>query len=545
MAGVTYTFPDLYPLDANGNPILDPTGTQPVNQAFYQATLFLLQDRFKVGQGFPQTFAALEAQVFDTTTTPETPYPGAQRDLYFAVSILGMLFEDNYRDPLLGKLQSGPDVTQASLPNGGPKVWFARQFVSQVSAAVQEYQASAQMFAVVFNRLATDSGQVVWAQQVAEVTRQLVQENRSAADPQIGMRIDNVLGVVLGDGVQGRASAINVDLPDLDEDTTADIIPDNVNALAAVYFAAQLEELKFFAVADKVMEHFITGVLPVTRGPGGEAIYEYYKSIPNRFTEVERRSLYARAFGFAQGSVDEPMPNKDFQDCWIRFLSAESQFYRLYGSVTTVAPSNGTVLTGPIVTPAQVVKAAKDLAVNATQHGYGMAHFAAVELQSLVRTVKAMLSYDDVLKAYGALDVWQLTERVSQLYLGGSVATVQKRTMATYGANIIQWLARYSTMLSSGSDLSFVNLILKPNNPNDPIDNIKDSVERWLAVTGTVDSSVEKFSEPVALPTQTTLPNMGLQAVTPDSLRSALSQVSAGLPSMPGMNFQGSPIAKA
>jgi hypothetical protein len=217
-------------------------------------------------------------------------------------------------------------------------------------------------------------------------------------------------------------------------------------------------------------------VLPLGCGAGGEAIYEFYKSIPNRFTEVERRGLYARAFGFAQGSVDEPLPNREFQDSWIRFLSAESQYVRLNGTTVTIE---------------QVFKAAKDLAVNLSLHGYGIAHFAAVELQALVRTVKAMLSHAEVLHAYGVNDCWQLTERVSQLYLGGSVNGVQKRAMATAGANIIQWLARSSTVLASPLDLSLTNLIIPPQGTplygsTDPVDQISSNVERWLAVTGPV-----------------------------------------------------------
>jgi len=515
------------------------------NKLLYQALVFLLQDRFRLDPSFPSSVAGLQAIALHSG--------GEELNLPFVVSAFGMLSQDNYKDPLLGKSEDAPDVSTGTLPDH-TKVKFVSRFVEQVASAVQEFQGAKSMFSQVFSTLAAHgagtSTVTVLSGQVAEVSRRLVEERRDPNDPQIAVRIENVLAVVLGDGVQGRASAIDINLPSLDEGTTTDILPDNVTALAAVYFSAQLEELKFFATADKVLEHFITGMLPLSRGPGGQAIYEYMKDTPNRMTEAERRSLYARAFGFAQGSVDEPLPNREFQDSWIRFLSAESQFVRLFGPglYSPGGTTSRVVMQGPMVTVEQVFKSAKDLAVNLSLHGYGVAHFAAVELQQLIRNVKAMLSFDDVLKAYGVLDQPQLVERVSQLYLGGSVNGVQKRTMATAGANIIQWLARYSTALSGSDSSALSRLILSPKNPNDPIDNIANNVERWLAVTGTVESAVEKFAEPIAVPTQATIPNLSLQAALPESLRDVMSQVGTALPAMPALTsngFSGGAIPKA
>jgi hypothetical protein len=499
------------------------------SQKLYQALVFLLEDRFGLEKTFPQTIKDLEAIAVGSG--------GVEDDLPLVVTIFGLLYQDNIRDPLLGRKLDNTDVTNGSL--GTHHVSFVRRFVQALTGAVEEFQGSKDMFAQVFATLvkngATKNGggsnPTVYAHQVAEVGRRLIGEGRSASDPQIEMRISNVLSVILGDGVEGRSSAIDISLPNLDEGTTSDIIQDNVKALAALYFAAQLEELKFFATADKVLEHFMTGMLPLSRGPGGDAIYEYMKGAPNRLTEAERRSLYARCFGFAQGSVEEPLPNREFQDTWIRFLSAESQFVRLFGS--TGGANGRVVLQGPLVPIEQVFKAAKDLGVNLSLHGYGIAHFAAVELQKFVRQVKDLLSFDDVLKAYGVLDPFQLVERISQLYLGGSVNGVQKRTMATAGANIIQWIAKNAPVLAAPESNSLVKLILEPG--KGPFDDIANNVERWLAVTGTVDDAVEKFAEPVSMPTQSTIPNLSLTGVVPDSLRSVLAQVGNGLPSMQNM----------
>lgn len=358
---------------------------------------------------------------------------------------------------------------------------------------------------------------VIFAQQLAEVVRRLRELGVRDDDPQLYIKFQNVLQVVLGGAVAQRASQINIDLPDLEQNVQADINTDNVLAMSAIYFAAQLEELKFFQVADKVAEQFQAGAIPTSRSVGGESIYRYIKEATNRMTESERRGMYARGFGFAQGSVDEPMPNREFADVWIRFMSSVSVLQREFDA--NIRKS---------LTQEQVFKNARDLAVNISLHGFGMAHFAAVELQDTIRTVLKMLSYNDVLQAYGVSDVWQLTERVSSLYLGGAVNSVRQRTLARSGANIIQWLARHRELSqpSIGSayflDLGFyVQPVTGKQIPDDPdAQALAADVERWLAVTGTDDTTTEKYSEPVSLTQQPTIPTMSLQAV-PDLLQQA------------------------
>ena len=48
------------------------------------------------------------------------------------------------------------------------------------------------------------------------------------------------------------------------------------------------------------------------------------------------------------------------------------------------------------------------------------------------------------------------------------------------------------------------------------------AVERWLAVTGMGEVSAEKYSEPVSLQSQPTIPDMALRAA-PDLMQDALN----------------------
>jgi hypothetical protein len=348
------------------------------------------------------------------------------------------------------------------------------------------------------------------SRQIGEVGRNLIGQHTDPNDPQFEVRFERALATSLSGATEGPSSSIDIDLPDLESGTEADIIADNVKALSAIYFSAMLEELKFFAVMDKIVEQFMNGALPIKRSSAGDPLYRYHRDAQSRINEFERRGLYARSFGVAQGSVDEPMPNREFNDLWIRFLSAVSLFNREQESTERKAVSRE-----------QLFKTARDLAVNMSLHGFGLAHFAAVELQNLIKTIKDTLSNPDVLSAYGVRDVWQLVERVSNMYLGGAVNGVRQRTMASAGAFVIQWLAQSSPNLIG----SYRHLLVEQQ--------LISNVERWLAVTGTPDAAVERYSEPVSLSNQRTIPDFAVPSggVAGDAIRDALSRVN--LPTTP------------
>jgi hypothetical protein len=572
-------FPDIFEHQSDG---ATPQEIQTLNennqrrQNLYSAVQYLLTNRFAFNGTLPDKTADLEGQ--DETIT----------DFPTLIGTYGMLLADNFTDPAMGKTVFGPDDLRTKVlipqvvpdPNGGPAkpLNIARTFVDEMVSVVQEFQSSRALFTNVYLELrdlgdppvtngtstgtgptptptppptaqaapagarrgkrllaapapsspgtppspgTATTGTTVFARQVAEITRRLVEDGTLATDPQLKIRVSSLLSVVLGDSVTGRAGTIDVSLPNLEEDTVASVIADNVMSCAPLYMAAMLEDYKMFASADYVANDlFMQGMLPLSRGPGGNALYDYIRDAPNRFTATERRTIYAQVLGLAQGSVDVPLPNREFSDLWIRFLSAVSLSNRQNNAASTAPNSpSRVVLTGALVTPEQVFKAAKDLAVNLSLHGYGIGYFAAIELQKLINTVKSMLSFQDVISAFGTKDCWQLVERVSQLYLGGSVNGVRQRTMAQAGANIIQYLAKNSAVLSG----ALINL--------DTTD-INSDVERWLAVTGTDDTMVDKYSAPVAVTQQPTIPTTFGATQGMDLVRNALQQVGGIAPGM-------------
>jgi len=143
-----------------------------------------------------------------------------------------------------------------------------------------------------------------------------------------------------------------------------------------------------------------------------------------------------------------------------------------------------------------------------------------------------MLSFPDVIASYGVRDIWQLVERVGQLYLGGSVNGVRQRTMAHHGAKVIEFLADQSGTLS-GRALQL------------PVpDDVNSSIEQWLAVTGTDDNVVDKYSSPVAVSQQPTIPMTFGTGQGMDLVRNAMQQVSGIAPGlMPNLGIGGNGVS--
>lgn len=439
------------------------------------------------------------------------------------LAVAGLLIADSQLDALNGKSPpmlspaSGDEVTEIVEGANTFKVYVAAPFKTALTRALSEYNTYPQLFKNVYEQLrkrskvsaAPNEEFRFRARQIGEISRALVAEKVDPNDPQFQARFERALSVSLSGATEGRASSIDIDLPDLEAGTEADIIVDNVKALSAIYFSAMLEEMKLFAVMDKVVEQFMNGAMPIKRSSAGDPLYRYHREAPLRINEFDRRGLYARSFGVAQGSVDEEMPNREFNDLWFRFLSAVSIYGRELDSTEMKR-----------VSQEQIFKTARDLAVNLSYHGYGLAHFAAIELQGLIKNIKETLSHPDVLSSYGVRDVWQLCERVSNMYLGGAPNGVRHRTMAASGAAIIQWLAVSGPALVG----SFRNLNVD--------DVLRSNVERWLSVTGTPDQQTEKYSEPVALTSQPTIPSFALpNGAGSDAIRDALARVN--LPTTP------------
>ena len=187
-------------------------------QTLYTAVRYLLVHRFNYAGTLPPATKDLDQR-------------GKDAEFPFFLSIYGMLVSDSFSDPTMGKrLFSSDDISDV---DNGTRINIARRFVDQVVTLVAEYQASESMFGNVYATLrdlgttsvvsnggggssgggssgggssggggsggagggaggaggsstsGASSKTTVFAQQLAEVSRHLVEENADAADPQV------------------------------------------------------------------------------------------------------------------------------------------------------------------------------------------------------------------------------------------------------------------------------------------------------------------------------------------------------------------------
>jgi hypothetical protein len=370
---------------------------------------------------------------------------------------------------------------------------------------------------------------VLSARNIAAVVRKLVREGTTANDPWISSRLESAYDMQTGVVLGAPPSALEIMLPDLEESVDVEIVTENLHAVQAIYFTYQLEEMRMFQVVERIVELFRQGLLPLGRGAVGDYLFNYYKKAAERITESERRDLYMRVFG-APGGNPASEPNRDFNELWLRFVSAVSSFSR---QVSVDRVLRTTLPMG--VSQEQVRKSARDLGTNLSRNGYGIAYFAATELQQSILEFRDILQNPELRNAFGARDMWQVIDQVNVNYLGGARNTHRYRTQSRAGAIIIRWIANNVQRLSniSGPVLQ-IEQILNPQlhaatsgaNPTvDPSDwDLVNACEQWLAVGGVQDQSIEQYSQPIEAPTMTSRP-----IEMPQIARDMLSGLGVGL----------------
>jgi hypothetical protein len=412
-------------------------------------------------------------------------------------------------------------------------------FNDTVSTADGEYRSNPALYTAVFNYLAQVGNNQILASDWAAVVDILVSQGVLANDYQLNLKIDRALAAAQNVGRDRPPSLIEIDLPDLEQDTSDfEIIKENIFALQPAYFAAMFEELKVFQVVDKLVELFQNGVLPVGRGDAGNLLFSHWKNAALRVSEAERRSFYARSLGIPGGD-DGGSPNREFKDLFMRFVSAVSSFVR-QNTLDNLLRAN----IPAAVTQQQIRKAGRDLATNLSSHGYGMAYPMATELQTQINEVIGILKNNEIRAAYGAKDMWQVVDQVSALELSGAKNSVKYRTMASAGATVFAWLANKAKVLSSSYYSPILDVSQLQNVPYQstrPTKNPSDydlvgACDQWLAVTGTQEESVEKMAEPTEAPIMPSRP-IQIPSVARDMLESV------GVPAMAYSAGNGKPLA--
>src|SRR5262249_56152657 len=112
--------------------------------------------------------------------------------------------------------------------------------------------------------------------------------------------------------VAGRPAIESLELPPLTgaDGGDVEIEPENIRAVALVYAAWNLEEMRLFHVVDRITEIYNNGQLPSAFDSGGRALDTYFFDRIDRLNEAERRMGYNRRPRAPGGIVSrEGQPN--------------------------------------------------------------------------------------------------------------------------------------------------------------------------------------------------------------------------------------------
>jgi hypothetical protein len=429
-------------------------------------------------------------------------------------AVYGILELDNLSDPSLSRFAPGLAVALGEFADN--------QALFAATMPLLAKQTNTAGFAGKSLR-STGSSQIR-ADEWVRVVRTLAESGIQADDRYLPAHVDAALSDAVGADDGAPPSSIVIDLPDLEESAEVEIQVDNLHAAQALYFGAMLEELRMWEVVEKLVELNQFGYLPLGRGDAGNVLYRRWRSGAERLSDIERRNMYARVFGFSGGDPNLASQNRDYADLFLRFISAVSSYYRQF-TVDQLLRASIPV----VVSQEQVRKAGRDLAANLSLYAYGMAYSVATEIQSEINQFIKLLSDREIRAAYGARDMWQVIDQVATLELGGARNSIRYRTMANAGAIIIRWLAKKAQLLASPGLVTVIDLEEIRNPPprngtkptNDPNDqDLINACEQWLAVTGTPDLQVEEYAQPNEGPMITSAP-----VRIPQAARDLLSSV--------------------
>ena len=285
------------------------------------------------------------------------------------------------------------------------------------------------------------------------------------------------------------------------EDATADIVAANLRALQPVYFASILEEARGFDVVDRLVTMFAGGMLPLGHERTGAMLYKYWKGDYKRLTSEQRRTVYARAFGLPGGDASV-MSNREFNDLWMRFVSIVGMYA---AELLAMPPEERSV------SEEEVLISGRDLALNLSMYGDGLAWFAASDFKAEVQQAMELLSSAELQIAFGAKTPWEVIYNIAASELRAELNISRAHIRADSGVIIIRWLANRRARLLKARSASILKhddiceeRTAASQNRNPmlyPTDfDLVTACEQWLGVTGTQQAELAQERDTLVQP---------------------------------------------
>jgi hypothetical protein len=388
--------------------------------------------------------AAQEALV-DAVKTMVGDAGGNGTDPAFAAAIVGMLVLDGYTDP--------------KAPNFENAFWVVR---GEAAGTTKDSKGSAVPNRTVYDEVAAQISKYpghhkkVYYQELASVSRALLKNTDDVPYDKPGFI--NQIRVKDDEYAAAGPEGETLDLPDLDTEDGAgadDIKADNIQAVAMIYAAYQLEQVRLFQVVDRITELFMNGQLPIGSDRGGRALDDYYWTSEDRLSESARHMQYSRVLGAAGGEVSQDVvPNSQFDDLWLRFVSTIAQYENQQRIGELVGNQRANALT---ISGEQVRQAGRNLAANASLAGWGGSGFSARRLGRHINKAMKILNTSEIQSAFGVDGPWKVVERVSTTEFGASPNIVKYKTMAEAGKTILDIVAKYAAFWAGSSKPLFAD----------------------------------------------------------------------------------------
>lgn len=443
-------------------------------------------------------------------------------DLFMVALVVGFLSADGVAAPRL-KVESDGKIISDRDDKNYPA--FVEEFYCAVGAAQRSFSLASKVLPLLAEEGQPEEGKTATVNciEFAKVVRCL--ESRRIKDNEIHLRsyIRQCLNRIQNVGGEDRIDEIDITVPNFASVTDYQIKAVNVKLMGPIICAAMFEELKVFQVLDKLVELSQNGMLAIGEGDAGKMLYLYWKNTPNRISEGERRSIYSMTLGIPGGEAGGT-PNREFNDLWLRFISAVSSLVR-----QRTADQILRVNLPAAIGQQQLRKAARDLAMNLSSRGYGMTFYLAKDLRMQINDIISILNDKEIRACYGASNMWQVIDQVATLELGGAKNSARYSSMASSGAIITAWLAENVVRYNRVTSVPIINvdevLSLDPPTSPEPTKTPTDydlvnACELWLADTATSDERIEQLSQPREAPMMTSRP-VQIPSIAREMLESA------------------------
>ncbi len=349
-----------------------------------------------------------------------------------------------------------------------------------------------------FNRLLTlvaaGRGQVSF-QEFAYVCKYALDNARSVPPGSNPEYLKRQVDIALDRYVSAAGPSESIEIPSLTgEAVPLEVEPPNIDCVATIYPALQLERMRLFDVVDRITELYMNGLLPIGGDAAGAELDDYHWSSEDRLSAPQRYAIYARVLGAAGGDVSkEVQPNRGFDMHLLRFVASLAEYDRQRRVADLIATSQPATLTSE-----QIRKSGRELASNASLYGWGGAHSAARRLRDHVVRALAILTLPQIQKVYGVSSPYQVIERVAMNEFGQAPNIVKYRTMAEAGKVILRLIAKHAKAWNTNTGRPLFPTLQRPvaDIPDPDAETLIIEAQNWLAVNGIDNVQRDKMSQP-------------------------------------------------